>query len=125
MRRAASFLLMAWLCWSVPGCASRAHTLDRRPDLEDAPRCYAEAQELEARALTLIDRANRYRDERRRREHLDRALELLREARQLYEDELVAGPEGELQRTTCEQELERLSDRIAGLVRERPARPAR
>jgi hypothetical protein len=100
------------------GCASSSS--GRVLDHEDMPRNFERVREMEDYALSLVERANRTRHPGRRRDLMTRALEHLKEARQLYEDELVEEPATPARQATIEQEMERLSDHIERIHKERP-----
>ena len=104
---------------ALSGCASGRG--DPRWENEDVPESFLRAQDMENEALKLVSNANKTRHSGRRREFFSRAIYMLQEARQLYENELV-GNKGthELQRT-IEREMDRISDDIARLHADRPA----
>ena len=104
------------------GCASDSKAETHHIDHEDAPETLGEAQANEAKALKLVEAANRKHDEVKRLALLDRALVYLRRARQLFEDELVKNPKNPERRRNLEAEIDRLSARISKVHRQRPSR---
>ena len=102
----------------LAGCAT--NTAPTEEFHEDTPSSYAKAQYLEEQAIKNERAANDTADTGKRREKLGLAMDQLRDARLLYENELIAG-EGtpELQRN-LEREISRLDARIDQLRLDRP-----
>jgi hypothetical protein len=106
-----------------PGCASQDdHTVGRPMEGEDTPRCYQRARFLEERGIEAFDKGSETQDLDRRKLKYDEALSYFRQARTLYEEELLsdatATPE---RRATCEREIDRLDTLIQRTHRARPA----
>jgi hypothetical protein len=106
--------------FALSGCAAPENK-DPRFDHVDVPDSFLHARDLENEALKLVADGNRIRHTRRRREHLSRAISLLKDARQLYEDELVENGGNPERQRTIEAEMDRISDHIERVHRERPA----
>lgn len=115
------FVAIAVLLGAVglSGCASN-QSGDLRFEHEDVPDSFLRAREFENESLKLVASGNRTRHTGRRREFFNRAISLLREARQLYEDELVYRKSNDERQRTIEFEMDRISDRIAALYKDRP-----
>lgn len=129
-RRAAPSLVSACLLaapLSLGGClAQEDKGVGRRFDDESTPRCYERARFLEERALKAIRNANDPRwSERRRRELYDDALIDLRDARDMYEEELRENPGPPGREEILNEEFDRLSQTIEDTHRERPPDPVR
>lgn len=106
----------------LAGClAQEDKGVGRRFEGEAQPRCYERARFLEERALRSIRDANdpRY-SLRRQKELFDHALDDLREARDLYTEELADDPGPPERREVLELECERLNDTIERTHDERP-----
>lgn len=116
------FLATAVLLGSLglSGCTA-TRSGDPRFEHEDVPESFERAQSIENEALKLVSNGNRTRHPGRRREFFSRAIHLLQEARQLYEDELVEKKGTPERQRTIEVEMDRISDQIAKLHKDRPA----
>lgn len=116
-------VLLAALLLAIPmtfaGCASdnggREHL-----ENEDLPESFHRARELENQAFEQVEKGNRRRHAGKRRQHFDSAIALLRQARDLYENELIENKGTVERRNTMEREMDRLSDEIAKLHKARP-----
>ena len=108
--------------WSAAlvGCASNTPSHPGRMDHEDIPDAYVRAQRLEEDATDALSKAHEKTTIPRKQEFYDRALDRLREARLLYEAELIRDPGPPEKRKILEGEINRLSDRIAELHSQRP-----
>lgn len=114
-----SFLFLAPL--GALGCAT-SEPPPARPANEDQPRAFSEARRLEDQAIKSVKSAHQTRDVVKRQEFYDLALAQLRDARKLYEDELIRDPGTPERRRAIEAEMDRLSERIRRLHEERPHR---
>lgn len=109
----------AALAGGLTGCASDGASA--RFENEDVPKNFVRVRQMEDYALEMVERGNQTRHPARRGEYFDRAINALREARLLYEDELIEEPGTPARQATIEREMERLSDHIARIHKERPA----
>jgi hypothetical protein len=105
----------------VGGCVSSGTQSDHVQN-DDVPRAYHRARFLEDRGLEAVDEASdATRKPSQRRERYDDAIQFFKEARQLYEDELLsdqaAPPE---RRRNVEREIERLDGMIMRTHKAKP-----
>lgn len=103
------------------GCVSSGTQSDHVAN-DDVPRAYHRARFLEDRGLEAVDEgSDATRPPSRRRERYDDAIQFFKEARQLYEDELLndtgAPPE---RRRNVELEVERLDGMILRTHKAKP-----
>lgn len=117
MRRPGRLSLCAGVALLVLGCQAPPPT--RAPN-EDRPRCFVEARRLEDDATKEVALGNTTRDQKKRIELYDHAIELMRQARRLYEDELLKDPGTPERERSLRGEIERLDDEIERIHQERP-----
>ncbi len=117
------FALAAALFFAVPfallGCTSPT-TGTEHLDNEDLPEAFERARELENLANAQIAKGNGRKHPHKRREHFNHALHLLREARDLFEQEALENKGTPERQKTIEREMDRLSDQIEQLHKIRP-----
>ena len=101
-------------CVLLAGClAQEDRGVGRSFDHAEAPRCWERARFLEDRALKTLRESNaREWTPRRKRELVDQAISDLREARDLYAQELADDPGTPTKQRILEDEFDRLSDVI-------------
>lgn len=107
----------------LAGCLAQEEKGIGRSDLDhaEAPRCYQRARFLEERALKTLRESNaREWAPRKKRELIDHALSDLREARDLYVEELADDPGTPTKQQILEDEFNRLSDTIDRTTLSRP-----
>lgn len=107
----------------APGCvAEDDHTIGRPMEGEDTPRSYQRARFLEERGIEAFDKGSETQNMERRKVKYDEALHYFREARSLYEQELLddAGAPPDRQ-ANCQREIDRLDTLIQRTHRARPA----
>lgn len=104
----------------LAGCASTADDGRQTLNHPDVPKCRKRAQAIEKQALKEIRQGNQRVDQYKRKEHFNRAMGLLRDARQLNEDELISDPGSDVKSKNLRREITRLSNRIEELHRIMP-----
>lgn len=114
-----SLLLIALLSFGGVACTSRGETssVDHH---EDRPLCMDEAIRIEDQAQKEVRNGHRRVKVEKKGEHYDRAIELLREARNLYEAELLTNKGTPERHRNIEAEIDRLEDEIYRLQVDRP-----
>lgn len=122
MARLLATILLLLTALALPGCLAAD---DNRvpPPLEtvDVPDAYQASRLYEEHGLKELRTGNRFRDKRRRREHLDQAMLYFREARELYVQELIHDPGEPDKQLYLNSEIDRLSDMIDHVHALRPA----
>lgn len=103
------------------GCASSG-TQSHHVSNDDVPRSYQRARFLEDRGLEAVDEAgDATRKPSQRRERYDDAIQFFKEARQLYEDELLSDPDAPPERRrNVELEIDRLDGMILRTHKAKP-----
>ena len=106
----------------LSGCAAQEdRERGRLMEHEDAPKSMQRARFYEEKALEQVRAGNSTKKPGKRKELYDDALDLFRQARQLYEDELLrdqnATPE---RKRNLRAEIDRLSDVIDQIHKDRP-----
>ena len=122
-RHLAPSLVALALVVVTPACQSPT-TAERGPDRgEEAPRAMRESQFWETRAAREIEVAGQADELTIKQKHYDAALEHLKHARSLYEDELQVGAPTmpAPRRANLESEIDRLTRAIEKTTRDRPA----
>ncbi len=122
MSRLFGLVLAGALAAGITGCvAEDDRQIGREMENEDVPRCYQQARFLEERGLEALDEGSAVDKKSRRRELYDDAIRYFRDARQLYEDELIAAPEAPPERRrNAEREIERLDGMIMRTHKAKP-----
>lgn len=115
MRR---MLLIAALCWGGVACTTPAASNVEHH--EDRPRCMDEAIRLEDQAHEEIRAGHRRVKKEKKAEHYDRGKDLLRQARDLYAQELLTKGIAPERERNCQLELDRLEDELYRLQLDRP-----
>lgn len=115
-------LVLAGFGLAAVGClaAEDRATIGRPLDVANVPDSFGRVRLLEERGLKELRTANTQRNERRRREYMDTAMNYFREARDIYVDELIHDPGQPDEREYLEREVERLGDLIEHVHRFRP-----
>ena len=113
-----SLLLIALLCFGGVACTTPQGS--NVAHHEDRPRCMDEAVRIEDQAHMEVRNGHRRVKVETQAEHYDRAIALLREARNLYEAELLSGKGTPERDRNIHAELERLEDEIVRLQVDRP-----
>lgn len=113
-----SLLLIALL--SLGGVACTSPQGSSVAHHEDRPLCMDEAVRIEDQAQKEVRNGHRRVKVEKKAEHYDRAIELLRAARNLYEAELLSGKGTPERDRNIKAELERLEDEIFRLQVDRP-----
>lgn len=106
---------------ALPACAGPGGR-DREPSSPDAPRTQRDAQHWENKASQEITAAGRSDSPQMQRLHYDIAIDYLKKARALYDNELqeTAGSTTPAKRSALEYEIDRLTKAIEQTRRDRP-----
>ncbi|MDC3379316.1 hypothetical protein OAX78_03440, partial [Planctomycetota bacterium] len=107
---------------ALVGCvAQEDRQIGRTIDHEDAPRSLQNARQFEELGIDAVANARNTDDTRRKREYYDEALVNYREARQLYENELLDDRGTPEKQENLRAEIDRLSDEIERITRVKPS----
>ncbi len=122
MSRLLSLVLAGALSAGSAGCiAQDDRQIGREMANDDTPRCYQQARFLEERGLEAFEEGSAVEKKSRRRELYDDAIRYFKDARQLYEDELVTAPDAPPERRrNAEREIERLDGLIMRTHKAKP-----
>lgn len=122
MSRLLGLLLAGALSAGITGCVAQDdRQIGREMAHDDVPRCYQQARFLEERGLEALDEGSATDKKSRRRELYDEAIRYFKDARQLYEEELVSAPDAPPERRrNAEREIERLDGMIARTHKAKP-----
>jgi hypothetical protein len=120
--RTFGLLLAAALSTLVGGGCVSSGTQSDHVSNDDVPRSYHRARFLEDRGLEAVDEGgDATKKPSRRRERYDDAIQFFKEARQLYEDELLSDPGAPPERRrNVELEIERLDGMILRTHKAKP-----
>lgn len=115
-------VLSGALSLGVAACvAEDDRQIGREMTHDDVPRCYQRARFLEERGLEALDEGSAADKPSRRRELYDEAIRYFRDARALYEEELISSPSAPPERRrNAELEIQRLDDMIARTHKAKP-----
>ena len=120
MARLHHLVLAGVLAVASPACTSN-RPYGREMNHEDAPRCYEPARDLERRGIEAVEHGAARGDTEGRRDYYTRAIDYFRDARALFEEELLKDPEAPPERrANCEREIERLDELIRKTAKDRP-----
>jgi hypothetical protein len=121
MRRGVAGLVGLALLVGGAGCQSNPPRTSGRPmSGDDVPRSMQEARRLEQLGIEAIDKGQAETIVERKREKYDIALDYLRQAVALYEDEQATNPGTPEKQRACDMEIQRLTDMIHRTHKDRP-----